>query len=253
LGARILTAVDVLDALASDRQYRKAMPLDEAIAILKRDSGKMFDPRVVNVLALRYVELERMAREKILTSRPVIQTDVRVERGAAPDAGFESGSGNTGRFDLRGLHLAVTGGNSLQLEACGSFARRANVAIAYDALGVFVEIGETLYNIYSDGAAGSAIQGLEIPLGEGLVGWVAKNHQPIINGNPAVERGLMSRPQGSLLSSAMAVPVESSGKTGLLVVCLYRYERDGFNRDQLKMLQSLSADFLDRVPQPIPY
>src|SRR5580692_5654894 len=31
LGARILTAVDCLDALTSDREYRKAMPLDEAM------------------------------------------------------------------------------------------------------------------------------------------------------------------------------------------------------------------------------
>src|SRR5579862_1108228 len=31
IGARILAAVDCLDALASDRQYRRALPLDEAI------------------------------------------------------------------------------------------------------------------------------------------------------------------------------------------------------------------------------
>ena len=29
IGARILSAVDALDALASDRQYRRALPLDE--------------------------------------------------------------------------------------------------------------------------------------------------------------------------------------------------------------------------------
>ena len=32
IGARILSAVDCLDALASDRQYRRALPLDEAMA-----------------------------------------------------------------------------------------------------------------------------------------------------------------------------------------------------------------------------
>ena len=32
IGARILAAVDCLDALASDRQYRTALPLDEAMA-----------------------------------------------------------------------------------------------------------------------------------------------------------------------------------------------------------------------------
>ena len=44
IGARILSAVDCLDALASDRQYRRALPLDEAMKIVEDESGKAFDP-----------------------------------------------------------------------------------------------------------------------------------------------------------------------------------------------------------------
>ena len=58
IGARILAAVDTLDALASDRQYRRALPLDQAIQVVIAESGKSFDPQVVEVLARRYVELE---------------------------------------------------------------------------------------------------------------------------------------------------------------------------------------------------
>jgi putative nucleotidyltransferase with HDIG domain len=58
IGARILAAVDCLDALASDRQYRKALPLDEAMAKVAADAGKSFDPRVVAILRRRYIELE---------------------------------------------------------------------------------------------------------------------------------------------------------------------------------------------------
>src|SRR5262249_42597864 len=39
IGARILAAVDCLDALASERQYRRALPLDEAMAFVVRESG----------------------------------------------------------------------------------------------------------------------------------------------------------------------------------------------------------------------
>src|SRR5437867_6894669 len=52
-GARILGAVDCLDALASDRQYRRAFPLDVALEKVVADSGKSFDPRVVEVLQRR--------------------------------------------------------------------------------------------------------------------------------------------------------------------------------------------------------
>jgi putative nucleotidyltransferase with HDIG domain len=54
LGARILSAVDYLDALASDRQYRRALPLQEVMQKLVAESGKSFDPRVVDILRKRY-------------------------------------------------------------------------------------------------------------------------------------------------------------------------------------------------------
>ena len=61
IGARILAAVDCLDALASDRQYRRALPLDEALAYVVGMAGKDYDPRVTEVLRRRYIELEQLA------------------------------------------------------------------------------------------------------------------------------------------------------------------------------------------------
>src|SRR5215471_3271353 len=83
IGARILSAVDCLDALASDRQYRRALPLDEAMRHVERESGKAFDPRVVAALQARYVELEKMARSQEPEQRPTLSLDARVDRGAA--------------------------------------------------------------------------------------------------------------------------------------------------------------------------
>jgi putative nucleotidyltransferase with HDIG domain len=45
--ARIFPIIDVWDALTSDRPYRKAMAHDEVRQIIKDDSGKHFDPLVV--------------------------------------------------------------------------------------------------------------------------------------------------------------------------------------------------------------
>jgi putative nucleotidyltransferase with HDIG domain len=47
IGARILSAVDCFDALASDRPYRRALPVEEALAYLKSKAGVQFDPEVV--------------------------------------------------------------------------------------------------------------------------------------------------------------------------------------------------------------
>lgn len=45
--ARIFPVIDVWDALISDRPYRKALPQEEVRRIIQADSGKHFDPRVV--------------------------------------------------------------------------------------------------------------------------------------------------------------------------------------------------------------
>lgn len=45
--ARIFSVVDVFDALTSERPYKKAMPLAEALAIIEWDSGQQFDSEVV--------------------------------------------------------------------------------------------------------------------------------------------------------------------------------------------------------------
>lgn len=49
LGARIIAVADAFESMISDRPYRKALPLEEAVAELIRGRGTQFDPRVVDV------------------------------------------------------------------------------------------------------------------------------------------------------------------------------------------------------------
>ncbi len=48
LGARIIAVVDAFDAMTTTRPYRPALPSDEASAVLRRERGRQFDPRVVD-------------------------------------------------------------------------------------------------------------------------------------------------------------------------------------------------------------
>jgi PAS domain S-box-containing protein/putative nucleotidyltransferase with HDIG domain len=47
LAARLFTVVDVWDALTSDRPYRPAWTQEEALTYIREESGKHFDPQVV--------------------------------------------------------------------------------------------------------------------------------------------------------------------------------------------------------------
>src|SRR6266545_4444294 len=49
--ARIVRACDAFSAMTTDRPYRKAMPVEEAVAELHRCAGTDFDPEVVEALA----------------------------------------------------------------------------------------------------------------------------------------------------------------------------------------------------------
>jgi putative nucleotidyltransferase with HDIG domain len=46
LGARIFAVVDTVDAMTSDRPYRRALPLEEARKEIQRGSGSQYDMRV---------------------------------------------------------------------------------------------------------------------------------------------------------------------------------------------------------------
>jgi HD-GYP domain-containing protein (c-di-GMP phosphodiesterase class II) len=50
LVARIVACCDAFNAMTTDRSYRKALPLSEALAELERGRGTQFDPRVVDAL-----------------------------------------------------------------------------------------------------------------------------------------------------------------------------------------------------------
>jgi PAS domain S-box-containing protein len=47
LGARIFAVADTLDAMTSDRPYRRALPWSVAYDEIRRESGRQFDPKVV--------------------------------------------------------------------------------------------------------------------------------------------------------------------------------------------------------------
>jgi HD-GYP domain-containing protein (c-di-GMP phosphodiesterase class II) len=50
LVARIVSCCDAFNAMTTDRPYRAALPLAEALAELERNAGAQFDPRVVEAL-----------------------------------------------------------------------------------------------------------------------------------------------------------------------------------------------------------
>jgi diguanylate cyclase (GGDEF)-like protein/putative nucleotidyltransferase with HDIG domain len=269
MGARILAAVDCLDALASHRQYRQALPLVEAMARLKERSGTWFDPRVVEVLEGRYIELERLAQMKEDTVLPVLSKTARVEHGVEPAAGFERtepSNALTDNPDFLSLiasarqeaqtmfELSQDLGVSLSLsETLSVLSMRLRRMIPYDSIAVFVNRNGWLLPELVSGENFRMLSSLKIRVGEGLCGWVAENCKPIVNGNPQVEAGYVVDPEKhTTLQSALAVPLE--GLNGVVgVLAMYHANRDAFTPDHLRVLLAVASKVALSVENALKY
>lgn len=258
IGARILSAVDCLDALASDRQYRRALPLDEAMAKVSSESGTSFDPKVVSILSRRYVELERLAREQPVQAPVKLSTDIKVERGAAPDAGFAEVEPAIAEAEqTRHSHELIAAAED-ELKTLAEIARklensttredllcllavRIRHIIPYDSIAIYMVKEKVLMPEFVTGQDFSLFSSLRIPIGEGLAGWVAQNSKEILNGNPSVEPGYLNDPKkDSSLRSALAVPLCAMSTT-VGVLALYRCKPGAFTREELEFLQTITS------------
>ena len=271
IGARILAAVDCLDALASHRQYRPALPLNEAMEKVKEKSGTWFDPAIVTLLESRYIELERMAQmseDTAVTSG--LSRTVRVARGLAPAAGFERTEPTHGPIDNADFLTSIASarqeaqtmfelsqdlGISLSLsETLSVLSMRLRKMIPYDSIAVFVNRNGWLLPELVSGENFRALSSLKIRVGEGLCGWVAENSRPIVNGNPQVEAGYSADAgkHTTLLQSALVVPLE--GLNGVVgVLAMYQTSRDAFTPDHLRILLAVASKVALSVENALKY
>jgi len=272
IGARILAAVDCLDALASHRQYRPALPLIDAMAGVKERAGTWFDPRVVEILDRRFVELERLAQieEKAGTLTGLSKT-ARVRRGAAPAAGFEKGPEPTtiGQGDNTDFLTSIASarqeaqtmfelsqdlGVSLSLsETLSLLSMRLRRLIPYDSIAVFVNRNGWLLPELVSGENFRMLSSLKVRVGEGLCGWVAENCKPIVNGNPQVEAGyVVDQEKHTTLQSALAVPLEGLNDV-VGVLAMYHANRDAFTPDHLRILLAVASKVALSVENTLKY
>ena len=272
IGARILSVVDALDALSTYRPYRRALSLEDAMAVVDADCGKSFDPRVVEVLRRRYRELEKMVRAEHIDSAR-LSRNPRADRGPAPAphlVKLESAVRGARAASLTPDFLSAIAaarqeaqslfelthdlGNSLSLdETLSLLAARLKKLCPNDCIAIYVRRGDVLMPEYVSGENFRLFSSLEIPVGEGLSGWVAENKEPIVNGNPSVEPGYLNDPNTfSTLQSALSVPLEGvSGVVGVLT--LYNNEKDAFTADHLRILLTVTNKLALSIENAIKY
>jgi GAF domain-containing protein len=183
-----------------------------------------------------------------------LSKNIKIERGSAPGAGFADShdlqpqkdqvdvilSMESALRELRGL-LAIADqfNGALDVEeTLALLATRLKRVVRFDAIVIFSKQNRILTPKYVSGEDAEILAKLEIPLDQGLSGWVAENRKPIANGNPAVEPGYFS----GRLCSALSVPLESNDRLNG-VLSLYRTPANAFRAEDLQTMLAVSNVF----------
>ena len=279
IGARILSAVDCFDALASDRPYRKALSPKAALAMVKSLSGTQFDPAIVAIMEQLYDQVEDEMQVSTNSKAFVpLNTDIEVWRGIAPGNGFQADSNGantltsapqqarikpinrnsernnpetallnlvaTARHEAQALFdISQSLDGSLSLnEILSVMSSRLHRVIPFNSCAFYFKAGNQLETQYVDGENAKSFSAEPIPLGEGISGWVAQNGKPLVNGNAAVEANYQRKSGLSReLRSALAIPLFDLQKNVFGVLTLYAAEVDSFSRDHLRILEVMES------------
>jgi diguanylate cyclase (GGDEF)-like protein len=126
-------------------------------------------------------------------------------------------------------------------EAVAGLVKNVHRLVEFDSAALYVPAEGALTTRYADGKFTAYLHSQEVPFGEGVVGLAAKTQKPVLNESPTVEFGFPSYGPGSKsLGSALAVPLEGrAGLAGVFMLC--RHEKGAFTKDNVRILQSVTA------------
>src|SRR5215471_16353705 len=204
LGARILSVVDYFDALMSERPYHRAMSFDAAIGLLRQESGKALDPRVVQTFIDMYPALAAEAEAsqepaRKLTRVPTHAPTAAPAFGLVDESPSVTGTARANVFqDIALAHreiyalyeIAQAMGSSLGVsDTMALISSKLSNIVPFSCCALFLysDETETLRCRFATGVEADVIQQLTIRNGHGLTGWVARNRRPLVNARPSAD------------------------------------------------------------------
>jgi putative nucleotidyltransferase with HDIG domain len=215
IGARILSVVDCFDALTSDRPYRPKMTTEEAIAILRERSGSMYDPRIVDTF------VDVCAAEPVLQdANPAPPALAAITQMAQSDGSRWPGAGDSyERAILEAVYeigaAVASGADTAAIIARLHRSLEQVMPATCTVLYLYDQPSDLLIAQHASGDYATVIQGLVIPLGHRLTGWVAVQRSTIVNSDAALDLGNLSvrltPPPHACLSTALYAGEELVG------------------------------------------
>jgi diguanylate cyclase (GGDEF)-like protein/putative nucleotidyltransferase with HDIG domain len=252
LGARILSVVDYFDALMSERPYHRAMSFDAAVGLLRQESAKALDPRVVHTFIDLYPALAAEAEASQEPARKLTLIAAHPTT-AQPAVGLVSESQpRTNVFqDIALAHreiyalyeIAQAMGSSLGVsDTMALISSKLSNIVPFSCCALFLyhDQSETLRCRFATGVESDIIQTLTIRNGHGLTGWVARNRRPLVNARPSADLEAAGQPADSTsLHSALVCPLVFNERF-IGTISVYHVEPSIYTDDHRRLLDRIS-------------
>jgi len=254
IGARILSLVDCYDALTTDRPYRAPMQRGELIEFFRKESGKAYDPAVVDALLNNLDRLEEVGKtatagaldiwgirelnaQETSALRPLqkVQPIVTYGKALAGDASLQAHLFSA--FEFARANIQCLNPN----DVFAFMGRKLEELVEYDAAVFFLADLEN-GNIVAKHVQGSETIGLKdltLPLEKKLSGWVASNNQSLCNLPPFPDFMGCGEDPPSFEISAI-VPMNSNGAVWG-AISLYRKQKTKFSEEEFRRLEIVSS------------
>jgi diguanylate cyclase (GGDEF)-like protein/putative nucleotidyltransferase with HDIG domain len=251
LGARIITVVDCYDALTTSRPYRPSYAREDALEIMRRERGRMFDPAVLD----RFLEMVDSLEDHIpqlsaprvslkgieqLTTDRLIEPNFELAlRSRAEKALRDIASAQREVLSL--YEISQTLGKTLKLsEALPIVAAKLESIANFTTLVIYLSEGARLRAAYTIGKNSDALKGMEIAVGEGGAGWVAEHRQVLIGGSPLADLERTLGPAATAYRSTAIFPLlHADALVGAMAI--YSEEDRGYTADEVRLLEAISA------------
>ncbi len=264
IGARILSVVDCFDALTSDRPYRRALSDEQAIAMLRADRGKAYDPLIVDTfervfasIAPQEGDVEPHRRTMAEIAAVVLDGEDANAPGsdaaaaAVPGAGIAPAPSPAGASGVAETEVQVLP----ILESLHSFSAQTILGEAAEDLGTQlckmtpaslcavythdVHTGE-LVLAHATGAAAGGLRGVRMAIGERLSGWVAANRQTISNSDAALDLAMIDPPVPVVFQSCLSTPLVA-GEALVGVLSLYAEPSQAFQPADRRLVERTAS------------
>jgi diguanylate cyclase (GGDEF)-like protein/putative nucleotidyltransferase with HDIG domain len=251
LGARILSVVDYFDALMSERPYHKALSLDAALNLLRQESGKALDPRVVQTFIDLYPRLHEEADASQEPPRRLTREPAHAP-AAQPAVGLVNESpAKTSVFeDIALAHreiyalyeIAQAMGSSLGVaDTMALISSKLSTLVPFSCCALFLynEESETLRCRFATGRESDVIQQLSVRSGQGLTGWVARNRRPLVNARPSADFEAAGVSGQTSLRSALVCPLVFNERF-IGTIAVYHDDEAVYTDDHRRLLDRIS-------------